>query len=396
MGSPENAQRRPGAYPRRHARAFAASTTPFSSAQRRPGAYPRRHSVVVSVNDSLAPNAQRRPGAYPRRHPPPRRAPCWRRHPLNEGRELIPGDTRQEEDGPGDVAGRSTKAGSLSPATLRGRQRERLAGAERSTKAGSLSPATHAQGGEDAEAARRSTKAGSLSPATRPQRDPARGRRGRSTKAGSLSPATLGHVAAPSRKTKVAQRRPGAYPRRHSPSRPRSTSPPPLNEGRELIPGDTGQPGHHQHVGRARSTKAGSLSPATRVAALQSICQPLSLNEGRELIPGDTSYGNMGEKPPKNPLNEGRELIPGDTSGRGSQAGRRRCALNEGRELIPGDTSSRLRLVCTAMSAQRRPGAYPRRHRRRVRRRRRGRGPLNEGRELIPGDTSVLTRCFCS
>ena len=112
----------------------------------------------------------------------------------------------------------------------------------RSTKAGSLYPATLVRGAEELQSIQnRSTKAGSLYPATRLS-----------------TPGPAGRGC-------------------------------PLNEGRELIPGDTVAGGFGRGTEAERSTKAGSLYPATRPCAGCFAAKSLgTLNEGRELIPGDT------------------------------------------------------------------------------------------------------------
>ena len=114
-----------------------------------------------------------------------------------------------------------------------------------------------------------------------------------------------------------AQRRPERQPRRHRPAeRPwTSASRTPLNEGRSVNPGDTGagyvklrqeepaqrrperQPRRHGpdrqrfSRARARSTKAGASTPATRpgcsIRTTGARCR--TLNEGRSVNPGDTT-----------------------------------------------------------------------------------------------------------
>ena len=160
-------------------------------AQRRPGAYPRRHNRAAALGPSTVPRSTKAGSLSPATPPRPLDAalpllgrstkagslsPATRGScggvvsagaALNEGRELIPGDTGTLRDQLLENLGRSTKAGSLSPATHRGRRAEESQVAQRSTKAGSLSPATQARGRWRGADAARSTKAGSLSPATR-------------------------------------------------------------------------------------------------------------------------------------------------------------------------------------------------------------------------------------
>ena len=86
----------------------------------------------------------------------------------------------------------------------------------------------------------------------------------RSTKAGMLSPAT--------RRSRWG----------------RCGFPPPLNEGRDVKPGDTGDAAAEAPVGAVRSTKAGMLSPATPAALAPRSPRTCALNEGRDVKPGDT------------------------------------------------------------------------------------------------------------
>ena len=128
-----------------------------------------------------------------------------------------------------------------------------------------------------------------------------------------------------------------------------------LNEGRELSPGDTPRSISLGPNRGYRSTKAGSLAPATlqRLAHQRGDCArstkagslaPATLDRHRRLR-------KKGET-----LNEGRELSPGDTSFI-SLAQYEQSPLNEGRELSPGDTSSARARHHSSASAQRRPGA---------------------------------------
>ena len=62
----------------------------------------------------------------------------------------------------------------------------------------------------------------------------------------------------------------------------------PLNEGREINPGDTPLCVRHAVARLVRSTKAGRLTPATRRSAAPRSSRRRPLNEGREINPGDT------------------------------------------------------------------------------------------------------------
>ena len=94
---------------------------------------------------------------------------------------------------------------------------------------------------------------------------------GRSTKAGTVVPATHRRMA--------VQRSP-------------SSSRPPLNEGRDRSPGDTRAPAAlvAQTVRGHRSTKAGTVVPATPCTKRCSVARlrKMALNEGRDRSPGDT------------------------------------------------------------------------------------------------------------
>ena len=177
-----------------------------------------------------------------------------------------------------------------------------------------------------------------------------------------------------------AQRRPERQPRRHT-GRLRvgeRGAYVPLNEGRSVNPGDTGQ---------------GPPTGAPNDTPVQ------ALNEGRSVNPGDTSmrhgrldWGSIGVRAQRRPERQPRRhsgLPAYDEQGR-----RRMLALNEGRSVNPGDTPSssrRHRDLEPVDIAQRRPERQPRRHDRHE-----GvRGwsstpfnaPLNEGRSVNPGDT---------
>ena len=137
-----------------------------------------------------------------------------------------------------------------------------------------------------------------------------------------------------------AQRRPGRESRRHLNSALDGSAPTtPLNEGRDVNPGDTS----------SRPTAGRRGTP---------------LNEGRDVNPGDTwasshvldgvtaqrrpgresrRHSSTFAQPAPNAssLNEGRDVNPGDTRKRCSSAPCR-STLNEGRDVNPGDTSARL------------------------------------------------------
>ena len=103
------AQRRPGREPRRHVGLTRAIGYDLN-AQRRPGREPRRHRGINPLV-LMAQGAQRRPGREPRRHRPCRLAASATRTPLNEGRGVSPGDTRNDGGGRAHRRRRSTKAG---------------------------------------------------------------------------------------------------------------------------------------------------------------------------------------------------------------------------------------------------------------------------------------------
>ena len=87
---------------------------------------------------------------------------------------------------------------------------------------------------------------------------------------------------------------------------------PPLNEGRDVNPGDTRRP---------REDAADDPSTAS------------ALNEGRDVNPGDTTRQGAAQR------NEGRDVNPGDTrAGLDRRAALGSGPLNEGRDVNPGDT----------------------------------------------------------
>ena len=189
---------------------------------------------------------------------------------------------------------------------------------------------------------------------------------------------------APGTHSRTAQRRPGREPRRHPFASISTRAPWSLNEGRGANPGDTRR--HHaQRSGRARSTKAGARTPATRQGRPRRPVRRLPLNEGRGANPGDTRRGGR-TRGWRRSLNEGRGANPGDTRvartpppsivPRSTKAGARtpatrpdhhsapgrRAALNEGRGANPGDTPRGQTGGPDDPLAQRRPGREPRRH----------------------------------
>ena len=91
-------------------------------------------------------------------------------------------------------------------------------------------------------------------------------------------------------------RSPGDTWERH---RTRATPARPLNEGRDRSPGDTGPYLPVHHVVAVRSTKAGTVVPATPVPSVTSLPDVVRLADGRR----------------QRPLNEGRDRSPGDTTG---------------------------------------------------------------------------------
>ena len=137
----------------------------------------------------------------------------------------------------------------------------------------------------------------------------------------------------------IAQRRPGREPRRHEntnlPLRFRYL---PLNEGRGVNPGDT-------------------------FPALAYSCTLPTLNEGRGVNPGDNRRCVRESCQSGSSLNEGRGVNPGDTSAGRCCTSSTMCPLNEGRGVNPGDTTMLSLASPTSVSAQRRPGREPRRHR---------------------------------
>ena len=362
--SSEVAQRRPGAYPRRHA--FSRAWISFcASAQRRSGAYPRRHLFTTPEMERAAIAAQRRPGAYPRRHCAcPTRVLARidaQRRPGAYPRRHWPAHVAFALNGfaqrrPGAYPRRHRRVwlrAWRSPGPLN-EGRELIPGDTRSTSTTAAGRSSLNEGRElipgDTDAGRaerdqdagRSTKAGSLSPATLPQIVGLERQRHRSTKAGSLSPATHDSAArgarGVNRSTKAGSLSPAT---RASGEMPRCNTARSLNEGRELIPGDTRTRVLPDRRRLARSTKAGSLSPATPDADGAAAVVHARSTKAGSLSPATRPPRSTGLCQ-RSSLNEGRELIPGDTSRGGRRARPRGPTLNEGRELIPGDTGVRV------------------------------------------------------
>ena len=173
-------------------------------------------TVFVAIAVFWGGCAQRRPGVYARRHP------------------FGAFGHRQPHD-------RSTKAGSLCPATQApySPHRNELSTAQR--RPGVYARRHRRHGQQPAPQDVRSTKAGSLCPAT-------------------PAPPALHTAQAP-----FAQRRPGVYARRH-----RRVD---AVVAQQIL----------------RSTKAGSLCPATPSSGRGRRAADPPLNEGREFMPGDTA-----------------------------------------------------------------------------------------------------------
>ena len=179
----------------------------------------------------------------------------------------------------------------------------------------------------------RSTKAGASTPATLSLHlRVAQLLRRRSTKAGASTPATHDADDTDVVPSEAAQRRPGHQPRRHLAILPmgRHVTPPTLNEGRGINPGDTS------------------------IRACWERAWTAALNEGRGINPGDTGSGCLRIRMRCAALNEGRGINPGDTWS-WYWLLRWFAALNEGRGINPGDTAK-----CCKRAAPRRTIARPR------------------------------------
>ena len=84
--------------------------------------------------------------------------------------------------------------------------------------------------------------------------------------------------------------------------------------------------------------------------------EPPPLNEGREVNPDDTGNRHGSRPQPRAPLNEGREVNPDDTTSTAWPSASSPCALNEGREVNPDDTSDAVAGKWLSVNAQRRSG----------------------------------------
>ena len=212
-----------------------------------------------------------------------------------------------------------------------------------------------------------------------------------------------------------AQRRPGHQPRRHTiplvPITQATMTPPPLNEGRGISPGDTFRRQTTSKTIPPRSTKAGASAPATLPPSMTGpasawYAQRRPGHQPRRHAWGWLASGAMvarstkaGASAPATPLGTAKNRDHG--SGRSTKAGAsapatrpappaapsRHRPLNEGRGISPGDTqkpdlrtlpdaqrstkagasapatpASNATPDSSAISAQRRPGHQPRRH----------------------------------
>ena len=250
----------------------------------------------------------------------------------------------------------------------------------RSTKAGTSAPATPGvRAIRQGLRHQRSTKAGTSAPATRTIVDVQRAGPFvvRSTKAGTSAPATPRTKCryGPTMPTlKLAQRRPGHQPRRHTGIGWQTY--PTLTEHAQRRPGH--QPRRH--------VDSGIVTPLRRARAL---------NEGRDISPGDTRKKDLVARPPlasKSTLNEGRDISPGDTPRtlhrpswrmlvRSTKAGTSAPATRfnvlpigsvatarstKAGTSAPATHAARARPLPSFRGAQRRPGHQPRRHPRAV------------------------------
>ena len=311
--------------------------------------------------------------------------------PLNEGRGISPGDTHALVSAIGSQPPRSTKAGASAPATQRPTV-EQFTGALDAQRRPGHQPRRHRHqlGGRTAlvpHAQRR--------PGHQPRRHLDRG----------CDCPLIGS----------AQRRPGHQPRRHSDdaverreARERSTkagasapatptrdwtsrrSRRTLNEGRGISPGDTPAPLRDSSRSRALNEGRG-ISPGDTAYCGRSCIQHAlrALNEGRGISPGDTRTGSHRQRlrvPPSAQRRPGHQprrhshlirCLGSEGSRRSTKAGAsapatllsppmtvmRSGTLNEGRGISPGDTASVWPHGNESVTAQRRPGHQPRRHR---------------------------------
>ena len=207
----------------------------------------------------------------------------------------------------------------------------------RSTKAGTVVPATPVAKRAIHRYAVRSTKAGTVVPAT-----PVGGLdtlhvdQPRSTKAGTVVPATPTDGQVPAADGSGA-----------------------LNEGRDRSPGDTrGAKTARRHGGGARSTKAGTVVPATpEQGSPLAYGGPDPLNEGRDRSPGDTRIAPHNGIRVRHRSTKAGTVVPATQAQTARWVGQYPRPLNEGRDRSPGDTqvevNRRNERLC---DAQRRPG----------------------------------------
>ena len=127
-----------------------------------------------------------------------------------------------------------------------------------------------------------------------------------------------------------------------------------LNEGRDFKPGDTRLERARQPGVDHCSTKAGILSPATRVGNdAQDGAVACSTKAG--ILSPATHRAAKRDRDERQLLNEGRDFKPGDTSDIGEWLWHA-ALLNEGRDFKPGDTSEWNPPLVGMTVAQRRPG----------------------------------------
>ena len=251
----------------------------------------------------------------------------------------------------------------------------------RSTKAGASAPATLGLAGAVPDRAHaRSTKAGASAPATPPEqakRTVLDGHRRPLNEGRGVSPGDTGDIGGAKIRVQYhAQRRPGRQPRRHSRRRSLQLA---------------GAP--------ERSTKAGASAPCDtfRRQACNLAELPHPLNEGRGVSPGDTSSGRTSESCRRR---SGAQRRPGRQPRRhcrSAKAHHRMCLAQRrpGRQPRRHDWGASTS-ASVAEYAQRRPGRQPRRHstfRELVEKQTLDfSGSLNEGRGVSPGDTESSIR----
>ena len=112
-----------------------------------------------------------------------------------------------------------------------------------------------------------------------------------------------------------------------------------LNEGRDRSPGDTRDRRRRPWERLSRSTKAGTVVPAT-LPAFRGVGGDTftALNEGRDRSPGDTRQRLAGTRMVLARSTKAGTVVPATQRG-GQPPARRGSALNEGRDRSPGDTS---------------------------------------------------------